>query len=158
MLRKATLAATALLAAIATVEPAAAEPQKAIAALALAPDADWGEPVGDEALAGLRGGFNGLAFSVYFTGMFDSLGNSTGTLATDTTGTFVSPDGTTTIADGTVTSTANIGQLGDARGVFFFNQIAGNMNVLNTQLTIQISIINVINSGTAPTLQSVLGF
>ncbi len=127
--------------------------------MGLAPDASWAIPMTDEELGELRGGFAGLAFSVFFSGTFDSLGNATGTLEVDTTGTFgAPPDPVVTVTDTQVTVTASVGSFQDFTGVGLFTLVPGNFNVVNTTVIFEIVIINVLNGAEIPALLSGLGF
>lgn len=124
--------------------------------LGLGLDASWATPMTDGELGELRGGFAGLAFSVFFSGTFDSLGNATGTLDVDTTGTFDEPAPEVTVTDTNVLITAVVGEFQGASGIFLINQVPGSFNVVNLNMFIQISIINVLNGADAPSLQSLL--
>ncbi len=126
--------------------------------LGLAPSASWATPMTDEEMGELRGGFAGLAFSVFFSGTFDSLGNATGTLEVDTTGTFgTAPDPVVTVTDTEVQISTVIGDFQGASGIFQIASVPGSFNIVNNNLFIQIAIINVLNGAAIPTLQSLLG-
>lgn len=126
--------------------------------LGLGLDASWATPMTDGELGELRGGFAGLAFSVFFNGTFDSLGNATGTLDVDTTGTFDGPAPEVTIDGTSAQISAVIGNFQGASGFFVINQVPGSFNVVNATMIIQISIINVLNGTDIPSLQSLLSF
>ena len=117
-----------------------------------APDESWARPLSNSEMSDLRGGISGIAFSVFFTGFVDSLGNQTGTLETDTTGT-LSPTVNAT-ADGNVTISTVIGNFQGASGIFQIAQVPGNFNVVNNNLFIQVAIIN---GPEVPSLQSLFG-
>ena len=127
--------------------------------LGLAPSASWATPMTDEELGELRGGFAGLAFSVFFSGTFDSLGNATGTLEVDTTGTFgTAPDPVVTVTGEAVQISTVIGDFQGASGIFMINSVPGSFNVVTSTMYIQIAIINVLNGAEASALPSLLGF
>ena len=110
----------------------------------------------DDELVELRGGFAGLAFSVFFNGTFDSLGNATGTLEVDTTGEFDAPAPEVTVTDTNVLISAVIGEFQGASGIFQIAQVPGSFNIVNNNMFIQIAIINVLNGVDIPTLWSLL--
>ncbi len=125
--------------------------------LGLGLDASWATPMTDDELGELRGGFAGLAFSVFFSGTFDSLGNATGTLEVDTTGTLEAPAPVVTVTDTNVQISAVVGDFQGASGIFQIAQVPGSFNVINNNMFIQIAIINVLNGADIPSLQSLLG-
>ncbi len=153
--RSSWVAAGALVALLSS--PALADEGRLGGTMGLAPDASWATPMMDEELGELRGGFAGLAFSVFFSGTFDSLGNATGTLEVDTTGNFDAPDPVVTVTDTEVQITTVIGDFQGANGIFQIASVPGSFNVVNNNLFIQIAIINVLNGAQVPTLQSLLG-
>ena len=135
-----------LAAAIAGAAPAVA------GSLDAAPDESWAKPLSNSEMSELRGGISGIAFSVFFTGFVDSLGNQVGTLETDTTGT-LDPTLTTT-PTGDVRISTTIGDFHGATGIFQIAQVPGNFNVVNNNLFIQVAIIN---GPEVPSLQSLFG-
>lgn len=142
-----------LVAAMALVRPVAA----GTGTLALMPEDAFGAPLSDTELSGYRGGFNGLAFSVFFTGFFDNLGNVAGSLVTNTGGTTSAPPPTFSNQNGQVQIQTVIGNFQGAQGIFQIAQVPGSFNIVNNNLFIQIAIINVGSGLQLPSLMSLLG-
>ncbi len=118
----------------------------------------WGPPLSEAELGSMRGGYNGLAFSVFFTGFFDNLGNTAGNLVVNDGGaTTPVPEPTFTAESGQVRMSAAVGDFGGARGIFQIAQVPGSYNVVYNNLFVQIAVINVMNGATAPSLSSLLG-
>ncbi|TKB95668.1 MAG: hypothetical protein E8D41_00485 [Nitrospira sp.] len=120
---------------------------------------EWGIPLTDNELADLRGGFNGLAFNIAFSGFVDKLGNGSGNLTVGQNGAIVPgvpPD--VTVKDGEVRISTGIGNFQGANGIFQIAQVPGNFNVVNNNLYVQIALINLIDPGTqVPNLASLFG-
>jgi hypothetical protein len=124
----------------------------------LMPDSRHVAAIEDEKLDSMRGGFAGIAFNVIFSAFVEN-GTLTGggTSSTTTGGTGGLPPVNTTIANGQVTVQSFVGSLSNVSGVFNIVQTTGSYNVVNTNLTVQIAILNVLNSANTPTLQSIFG-
>lgn len=99
------------------------------------------EPLTSGEMAGLRGGYNGLAFRVVFEGFVDSNGNQDYTLNTTDSSTPQS-DVTVTQGDGQVSLTASVGGFAGASGVFQVTQIPGSFNVVRNNLYVQLFLLN----------------
>jgi len=125
--------------------------------LHLVPEDAWGPALPDAELAGVRGGFNGLAFAVFFQGFSDT-NQFTGSLTVDTTGAFGGPPTSLSVNGNQVNMQAVIGNLNGAQGVFQFTQVLGNFNVVNSIFNLQIVFLNVQNAAQIPSLAGVLGF
>ena len=52
---------------------------------------EWGTPLSDAEMEGIRGGFFGVSFGVYFSGYFDRFGQAAGNLFVNTSGPLTSP-------------------------------------------------------------------
>lgn len=118
--------------------------------LDLFPSLAWAAPVPDEQLADRRGGIGGLAFSVFFTGTVDNLGNLQGSLN-------VNPGAGTTLGSPTVTTTgtqatvtATLGNFQGGSGIFQLTQVPGSMNIVNNTLIVQIALVTVASAGQIP--------
>ena len=145
--------------------PAVADERGPGGTLGLAPSASWAMPMTDEEMGELRGGFMGLAFSVMFNGMFDSLtGTTTGDLV-------VSTDGTTTVGGTTIESAqvtdgvatarlrAHVGEFNGTSGFFQIGQLIGDNSILHNEMIVNISIVQVFDPAQASALlQSLSGF
>ena len=110
--------------------------------------------VRDDELKGLRGGFAGLAFSVFFNGTVDSLGNQNGTLDVNTN--VGAPAPTVTTTDTQVQIQTVIGNFQGASGIFQIAEVPGNFNVVNNNLFVQLAIFEVTNAADIPALTSLL--
>ena len=123
---------------------------------------DWATPLSETEMAEMRGGFNGLAFSVFFTGFYDKLGNVAGNLNVDNGGAttptpMVAPQPTIAQENGEVKISTNIGNFNGASGIFQIAQVPGNFNVVHNQLFVQIAVVNVLNGSSVPSLASLFG-
>jgi len=123
--------------------------------LSAMPSLAWAQPLSDTEMGKLRGGFDGIAFSAFFTGTVDSLGNSNFNTGITTGNT--QPPSVTTGADGNVTISTVVGNFQGANGIFQIAQVPGNFNVVNNNLFIQVAIINVTNQTQLSGLSSLLG-
>ncbi|MBM3486025.1 MAG: hypothetical protein FJX67_05255 [Alphaproteobacteria bacterium] len=124
----------------------------------LTPRTSWATEVDESVLAGKRGAFNGISFSVLFNGTFDRNGAATGNLAVNNSG----GSGTTTAPSPNV----NVGNNGDvqiqtvirnfqgATGIFQIAQVPGSFNVVNNNLFVQVNILN--DASGIPSLPSLL--
>ncbi|MFZ1060771.1 MAG: hypothetical protein WAP47_16430 [Candidatus Rokuibacteriota bacterium] len=118
---------------------------------------EWGDPLADNELAGVRGGFNGMAFSVFFTGTIDSQGVQ-GVLSTDTSGVLLGSSPSISLGNGQVNIQTSIGSFNGFQGILQVTQLAGaQFNVVNNNLFVQIAIINVLNGASVPSLATLLG-
>lgn len=125
--------------------------------LSLMPTAAWAQPISDGEMSKLRGGFDGIAFSVFFNGTIDSLGNATGQLFSSGTPNTNAPPPNVTTSDGTVHISSLVGNFQGANGIFQIAQVPGNFNVVNNQLFVQVAIFNVLNPTLIPNLATLLG-
>lgn len=134
--------------------------------LAMRPSEPWAIPLADTELETIRGGFFGMAFSVFFQGFFDNLGNTAGHLTVTTGGLLSSLNGGTTIAPaetptggGTTPTTptpvpdltvqneqVRISTILSGSGILQINQVPGNFNVVHNNLIVNIAILRLENS------------
>ncbi len=121
-----------------------------------------GSALSEVELEKIRGGFAGMSFAVYFSGYWNNLGASEGTLAFEgavTSGetdinTFPLPEVISNDSQTHVQITSVVGGLENARGVFQFSQISGDYNIVSNYLTLQIAIINVVNENNLPSISA----
>lgn len=123
--------------------------------------AQLGMPLSDEALDRVRGGFAGVAFSVFFTTHVMSPADFDGTLTVQTSsdgGSGAPPvDPFSNARDGGVRIATIAGSnFHGASGLFVLTQVPGNNNVVLTNLNIQIAIINAPSVAAIPSLASLL--
>lgn len=116
----------------------------------------WAQPLTDSEMGELRGGFDGIAFSAFFTGTVDSLGNASGSLSSGIT-TGNTPPPSVTTSNGGVTISTVVGNFQGANGIFQIAQVPGSFNVVNNNLFIQVALINVTNSAALSGISSLLG-
>lgn len=109
--------------------------------LDLAPDGAWAQAMADHEMADLRGGFGGLAFSVFFSGGFDKLGNAQGQLDVGSNG-LSTPPPEFDLADNQVNIRTKIGNFQGASGIFQIAQVPGDYNIVNNNLFVQIAVFN----------------
>lgn len=116
-------------------------------------------PLTDNELSELRGGFNGLAFNVAFSGFVDKLGNGSGSLAVGQNGAIApGPPPDVSIKNGEVAISTHIGNFQGANGIFQIAQVPGNYNVVNNNLYVQIAMINLTDVGAQlPNFASMFG-
>ena len=116
-------------------------------------------PLTDDELSKLRGGFNGLAFNVAFSGFVDKLGNGSGNLTVGQNGNIVpGPPPDVSIKNGEVAISTHIGNFQGASGIFQIAQVPGNYNVVNNNLYVQIAMINLTDVKTQlPNIASMFG-
>lgn len=133
--------------------------------LTLMPSAVWSMLLSDAELEGIRGGFFGMAFSVFFQGFFDNLGNTAGTLnfsavapvnTGGTNGTSSAPAPVVGVANEQVQLLAGVGNLNGVSGILQINQVPGSNNIVHNNLFVQIAIINVQNAAQLSNLSSLL--
>ena len=115
------------------------------------------EALREQDMGELRGGFAGLAFSVFFEGSFHNDGAETGFLDVNTNGSSPAPSGAFSSGDGEVRISASIGEFAGASGIFQIAQVPGNFNVVNNNLFVQIALINLVEGSQMPSLQSLFG-
>jgi len=128
--------------------PAVADGLTASASTVLADMAAWAKPLSDKEMGELRGGFAGFAFNVIMTGSIDTL--------TDTGVSSALPPNVT-VSDGMVNVQTAVGSFNGASGVFQIANLANSsFNVVNQNMFVQIAIIDVANSASIPTIQSLL--
>lgn len=102
-----------------------------------------------------RGAFNGLDFSVIFSGSVQPNSNPTGNLVVNGP-----PAPPPSLADvnvgnnGDVTIQTVVGNLNGASGIFQITQVPGDFNIVNNNLFVQINVVQ--DLAAAPGLQSVL--
>jgi len=151
MFRKLTFVFAALLP-VAAVSPALAGEVKTEAPAVLTEMVAWAEPLSDNEMGELRGGFAGFAFNVIMSGTIENLTNPGS--GTGVTG---APPPGVTMGDGVVNVQTAIGSFNGASGVFqIANLENSNFNVINQNLFVQIAIIDVANTASIPTIQSLL--
>lgn len=128
--------------------------------LAMRPSDAWSLLLSDAELEAIRGGFFGMAFSVFFQGFFDSLGNVAGNLnfqavnggaegpppAINTASADGPPASGVSVANEQVRLFAGVGNLSGVSGIIQINQVPGSFNVVHNNLFVQIAIVNVQNS------------
>jgi hypothetical protein len=103
--------------------------------LMLLPNASWAKPLSDTELDGMRGGIGGLAFSVFFAGFIDHLGNVEGQLTNG------APSPNVNVApNGDVMIQTVIGGFAGATGIFQIAQVPGDFNIVHNNLFIQINL------------------
>jgi len=130
--------------------------------VALMPSAAWSMLLSDAELEGIRGGFFGMAFSVFFQGFFDNLGNAAGTLnfsavaPVNTGGSTGLPPPVAVAANEQVKLFAGVGNLNGVSGILQINQVPGSNNIVHNNLFVQIAIINVQNAAQLSNLSSLL--
>ena len=123
----------------------------------LMPSGEWAKVMPDKELATKRGGFFNLAFSAMLTVQAQNGTSTTGGDVTPTTGA-VLPNATQLgVQNGQVQVSAFVGSLQNVSGILNIVQVPGSYNVVNTQLTVQISVINVLNAAQIPALSSLFG-
>ncbi len=117
--------------------------------LAMVADLDWGEPLKDEEMAEMRGGFGGFSFSLYFAGQVDSLGTTVGNIAINSNGVSALPAGTDLNdlvgdpAGGTVFFENLAGSFENFSGMAQSLSVIGNNIAVQQQMLLQLNIINV---------------
>lgn len=121
--------------------------------LALAPDESWAIPMQEEEMAEARGGYAGLAFSVFFTGSVANMSTNFDTSGVTTAG---APDPQVTVGSSDVRIQTVIGNFAGASGIFQISQVPGSFNVVNNNLFVQIAIINSTGEN-LPNLAGLLG-
>lgn len=129
--------------------------------LDLLPDAAWATPLEEEALGEMRGGYMGIAFSIWMQGSIEDLTGTAGdggvTVVEQTTE--VPPDLTFTSLDGDVQiGTVISDNFEGASGIFQIVSVPGsNVSVTNI-LNIQITVINVRDTVSISSMQDTFGY
>jgi len=148
MLRKLTFMLGVVLP-VAVGAPAIASDPTTRAPAILADMVAWAEPLSDKEMGELRGGFAGFAFNVIMTGTIAQL--------TDTGGVTGALPPNVTVSDGMVNVQTAIGSFNGASGVFqIANLENSSFNVINQNMFVQIAIIDVADTASIPTIQSLL--
>lgn len=144
-------AAAAALTFLAFIVPAHAAEKRGT--LHLLPSGTWAKAVPEKALGKLRGGFRGLAFSAVFTAFVENRnGDLSGSASTGGAGT---PPATTTNQNGQVSISTNVNFSGNLSGIFNIVQVPGNYNVVNSQLNVNIALINIGAGQAIPSLSTI---
>lgn len=129
----------------------------------------FGEKLGgvkltDDELNHYRGGYSGFYFGVSFTGYWNSLGQMSGTLITDGGMIIQDPNfqlppglqpGGTLSGDG-VTIQSYVGNFNGASGIFQIIQSPGSFNVIQNNLVVQITLVNVASQGALSNLRNLI--
>jgi hypothetical protein len=150
MLRKLTFTLGALLP-LAIASPAVAGEVAAKAPGTLADMAAWAEPLKDSEMGELRGGYAGFAFNVIMSGTIAELTD------TGVNGATSAPPPNISTGNGTVNIQTAIGSFNGASGVFqIANLENSSYNVINQNLFVQVALIDVANTASIPTIQSLL--
>lgn len=129
--------------------------------LGLLPDAAWATPLDEEDLGEMRGGYMGIAFSIWMQGSIEDLTGTMGdggvTVVEPTTA--VPPDLTFTSLDGDVQlGTVISDNFQGASGIFQIVSVPGsNVSVTNI-LNIQVTVVNVVDTVSITSMQDLFGF
>ncbi len=119
------------------------------APVALAELASWAEPLSDDEMGELRGGYAGFAFNVIMSGTIAEL--------TDPGNVTSAPPPNITVENGMVNLQTAVGSFNGASGVFqIANLENSSFNVVNQNMFVQIAIIDVANAAAVPSIQSLL--
>jgi len=91
------------------------------------------EPVADEQLADMRGGYRGIAFNLMVNGSLNNLGVVDSDI----------PDGVTVedISPSDVTLSIGLASLPNANGFLQFAEVNGNNNIVNNTMTLNVVIV-----------------
>jgi hypothetical protein len=120
----------------------------------LMPTGEWAKVMPDKELAETRGGFFSLAFSAMFTVFVENGGNAVANVTAGGAGVSLPSSTQIGVQNGQVQVTAFVGNIQNVQGILNIVQVPGSFNVVNTQLTVQISIFNVLNQAQIPSLQT----
>lgn len=129
----------------------------------------FGEKLGgvkltDDELNQYRGGYSGFYFGVSFTGYWNSLGQMSGTLITDGGILVQDPNfqlppgvqpGGSVSGDG-VSIQSYVGNFNGASGIFQIIQSPGSFNVIQNNLVVQITLVNVASQGALSNLRNLV--
>lgn len=104
-----------------------------------------GKAIDEAEMDGLRGGYLGVYFSVLFEGTWDDLGNYNANLTSGgNVGTGDPASLSSSLPAGTdVRIQANAGQFGNTRGIFQITQVPGDNNIVQSNMIININIVQV---------------
>jgi hypothetical protein len=125
------------------------------------------EPLADQELDQMRGGYSGIFFGVQFSGFWDSLGALSGSMVHDGNGQSgpppTLPSGLTITGNGSSSQPtsgaaiqAYVGNFQGASGIFQISQVPGSNNIVQNNLTVQITLIHVANQIAVSDLMSQL--
>ena len=122
------------------------------------PGAAWATPMSERELQGIRGGMFGAAFSVFFEGFVGDRSTVTDAVSKDAAGTtgLTAPPAVSVNNGGATVSAVLGGNFNGANGIFQFNLVPGDFNVVHNNLFIQITMVTLQNSTTLPSLSSLL--
>jgi hypothetical protein len=95
---------------------------------AFASDADF-KAMSNGEMSKERGGFDGVAFGVYFTGVLNQPVSSS-----------LPPGVTVSTTPSQIQIVGGLGSFGNAAGIFQFTNIIGNMNVVNNNIIVNIAV------------------
>lgn len=123
----------------------------------LMPKGEWAAAVSDEQLGTMRGGFQGLAFSMNISFFADNTATSSGTVGTTPPLTPTGEPINTTIQNGQITMSTFVGNLGNVSGFININSIVGNFNVLHSHITLNVALINVTDAASLSSLTGIPG-
>ncbi|MEJ5377663.1 MAG: hypothetical protein WHX93_13895 [bacterium] len=118
----------------------------------------------DDELNQYRGGYSGFYFGVSFTGYWNSLGQMSGTLVSNggiiiQDPNFQLPPGAQpggSISGDGVSIQSYVGNFNGASGIFQIIQSPGSFNVIQNNLVVQITLVNVANQGALSNLRNLL--
>ncbi|MGH2360892.1 MAG: hypothetical protein ACRDGM_10190, partial [bacterium] len=105
--------------------------------LGMTPSTIWSMLLSDADLESIRGGFFGMAFSIFFQGFFDNVGNTSGTVnfsavaPVNTGGTTGPPAPVVGVGNEQVRLFAGVGNLNGVSGILQINQVPGSNNVVH---------------------------
>lgn len=122
------------------------------------------EPLEDQELDQMRGGYSGFFFGVQFGGYWDNAGNVSGSLVcggNGQSGPPALPSGLTITGNGSSSQPgsgaaiqAYVGNFQGASGIFQISQSPGSNNIIQNNLTVQITLIRVANQAAVPDIMS----
>lgn len=99
------------------------------------------QAIGEDELQGMRGTYMGISFSVLFEGYWDNMGNSFSNTVGD--------QGAMPSVPEQVQIQATVGGLYGARGIFEIVQVPGSNNVVNTNMVVNISVVQIVGQSMA---------
>ncbi len=122
------------------------------------------EPLADQELDQMRGGYSGFFFGIQFGGCWDNVGNVSGSLVyggNGQSGPPALPSGLTLTGNGSSSEPntgaaiqAYVGNFQGASGIFQISQSPGSNNIIQNNLTVQITLIRVATQAAVPDLMS----
>ena len=97
----------------------------------------------DERLSDMRGGYMGIAFSVFFSGSYDRMSapNVSGQAPQA-----APPPNVNVGTDGQVRVSTIVGSFQGASGIFQIAQVPGNYNIVNNNLFVQVALVNLVGA------------